>query len=313
MKTFSLLILTCCNLLHLSSTYSSVVHTNYNSKHTSLGICLLVKDEEPNIIEWLDYHQSIGVTGVILVDYNSTIPMISPDVLKRIKSGFVVGYHYYYKSKVRTHQSHQLHLYNLCIRLYKRQFTHLAFIDADEFIVVKNRSATVTQVLEDYKDFGGLVLNWMIFGSNGHLARPPGGVLRNYNQCSTNCHVKSIIHTQRVASVSDVNHYFHYREGHHAVDTNKHKVEGPFNPTFNALDPNNFLKCYDVPETLYEVMYINHYVVKSLEDFEKKLMRGTPNKKSRDMTFFHLQNAQANSTCEYLEPGPMKPTMYSSL
>jgi hypothetical protein len=53
----------------------------------------------------------------------------------------------------------------------------------------------INTFLQLYASYGGLAVNWVIFGSSGHAARPRGGVLVNYHAClpdqqEQNTHVK---------------------------------------------------------------------------------------------------------------------------
>lgn len=57
------------------------------------------------------------------------------------------------------------------------------FIDADEFIILHDEM-WLPGVLEEYTQYGGLVLYWKLFGSSGHVQRPAEGVLRSYTKCS---------------------------------------------------------------------------------------------------------------------------------
>lgn len=46
------------------------------------------------------------------------------------------------------------------------------------------RRGSLKDVLNDYKDYPGLVVSWVIFGPSGREERPEtGGVLRYYTQC----------------------------------------------------------------------------------------------------------------------------------
>ena len=64
------------------------------------------------------------------------------------------------------------------------EFSHIGFIDSDEYIIVANRSLSIIDVLDNYKQYGGLTLNWMLFGNNNHTTRPVGGVRKNYKECA---------------------------------------------------------------------------------------------------------------------------------
>ena len=58
----------------------------------------------------------------------------------------------------------------------------LAFIDADEFLVIADGSPSLPALLKDYEGRGGLAVNWRIFGSSGHEQHQPS-TLRAYTAC----------------------------------------------------------------------------------------------------------------------------------
>jgi hypothetical protein len=43
----------------------------------------------------------------------------------------------------------------------------MAFIDVDEFLVLRDGTSSVPALLRDYEQYGGLVVNWVMFGSSG--------------------------------------------------------------------------------------------------------------------------------------------------
>jgi len=167
----------------------------------------------------------------------------------------------------------------------------MGFLDTDEFIVLKNNSATIIDLVEKYKGYGGLTLNWMFIGSNGHIVRPRGGILRNYNQCVENFHVKSIVNLKYVAGYSRDPHHFLYIDKYFAVDTNYDRVNGPFNPG-NKRDPS---------VNLYDVAYINHYYLKSKEDFINKHVRGSGDGGRKPIGVWDSMSKAFNKTCEFLQ------------
>jgi hypothetical protein len=125
----------------------------------------------------------------------------------------------------------QLYVYSRCLRDFGKYTKFMAFIDADEFIVVADPKKSIPMVVKEYEKYGGLTLNWMFFGSSGHITRPAGGVLENYVQCGKNPHLKSVVATDYTLSASELNpHCFVYKDGYFAVDTNRDRVIGPANP-----------------------------------------------------------------------------------
>jgi hypothetical protein len=71
--------------------------------------------------------------------------------------------------------------------------------------------------MRGYDQYGGLALNWVVFGSSGHKQRPQGGVLVNYRQClpmqqEQNQHVKVIANTAHLMTVGDDPHRVYYND-----------------------------------------------------------------------------------------------------
>jgi hypothetical protein len=268
---------------------TTLASNNSNSDTIKLALCIVWKEETEDIVEWIEYHQSIGVTNVIFMENNST--KSSVDILEKyIRSHFVIHYSYFIHQS--TKYNNQLYAYDFCLKIFGSSFSHIGFIDSDEFIVVKNDTNTIIDVLNKYKDYGGLTLNWMFFGSSGHITRPSGGILKNYNTCVTTFLVKSIVNTKRTVSVSKDPHHFIYQENFYAVDTNYQPQYGPLNPS-NRTAPSN---------SLYETCYINHYVLKSYEDFKNKHSRGSGTGMRKPMNFFNTTDKTMVNVCEFLSP-----------
>lgn len=56
----------------------------------------------------------------------------------------------------------QLYVYSRCIANYASQHRWMAFIDADEFFVIKDGTPDLPVLLREYEDFGGLAVNWQV-------------------------------------------------------------------------------------------------------------------------------------------------------
>lgn len=84
--------------------------------------------------------------------------------------------------------------------------------------------------MQGYDEYGGLAINWLVFGSSGHKQRPQGGVLVNYRQClpfeqEQNQHVKVIANTAHLMTVGDDPHRVYYTDqNYHTVNELGHKV-----------------------------------------------------------------------------------------
>ena len=115
--------------------------------------------------------------------------------------------------------------------------------------------------MREHPNAGGIGVNWCIFGSGGHIAKPKGGVLENYTMRSednfrANYHIKTICDPMKVFYYGHC-HFPTYRRGFHNLDENGNIVEGAF-----------------TDKVSYEKIRINHYFSKSREEFIAKRNRG---------------------------------------
>ena len=141
------------------------------------------------------------------------------------------------------------------------------------------------QLLRDYEDYGALAVNWIQFGSSGHVHRPQGGTLGNFWKCiprhhPQNLHVKTIANTKYVQRAKGNPHIFMYDAGKEAVGENFEVVEGA---TSNSNEISRV--------ALY------HYVTKSRDQYMSKMERGSAMKNHKTIEFFDFVEAEATSDC----------------
>jgi hypothetical protein len=141
----------------------------------------------------------------------------------------------------------------------------MAFIDGDEFIFPKaNQSVAevVGEILSSDSQAAGLAVNWQIFGSNGHVkADYSRGVLERFTRraeknSDKNKGVKTIANPRLVDFIY-LPHCAHYFEGYYAVNEKLGVVNGALNYPVTA-----------------EKIVVNHYNMKSREEFYLKQKRG---------------------------------------
>lgn len=265
----------------------------------TISLCLITKDEEEeDLLEWIEYHESIGVSNVIIVENDSQNSSLSnPSIMKYARNGFIRSYVYYTKD---TPPNNQLWAYRTCLRNWGKEYDYMGFIDTDEFIHLTNYSSNVREFLVPFTQYGGLVLNEMLIGSNGHDHRPNGGILRNYNKCTRMNLVKSIVMPSKVEDVGNTPHAFRYHPGQFAVDIDKNRVDIPWNPkgTSGAGD----LEGNVVPGRLFNRACVYHYAIKSRADFEKKRKRGSGDGMIRPANYFDEVNKLTKYNCSYARP-----------
>ena len=228
------------------------------SMKIDLAVVTIMKNEAPYVKEWIDYHLLVGVHKFYIYDNESE------DNLKEVLQPYIdkgVVEYTFFPGKVQ-----QLPAYNDCLQKHRDDVEWLAVIDADEFIVpVKTKM--IQEVLQDYKEYPGLGVNWVLYDSNGHIKKPKGGVLENYTRCHRNfrkekrSHIKSIVQPTSVIKFTHP-HYAIYKDDDYAVNENYEPINGKGNDKFFTQ------------EASVQKIRINHYWSKSYEETLAKVERG---------------------------------------
>ncbi len=162
------------------------------------AVCAIVKNEGPIIGEWLAYHFALGFDAAVVLDNRSTdgtapvVEAAARDFDVRIRS-------------VRDNgPATQVESYVAACRTFGAEFDWIAFVDADEF-VTPIHDVSVKDLLARLDAHHAICLNWLIFGSAGHLTQPDDLVIEVFRTCAPasfgpNRHVKSIIRPGTVLS-----------------------------------------------------------------------------------------------------------------
>jgi hypothetical protein len=218
-----------------------------------VAICCIVKNEDVYFQEWIDYHIKIGVSHFYIYDNESVNP-VNNVVDHYIKQGLVTV-------EIIKGTEKQMTAYSDCLKKYKNECQWLAFIDVDEFIVAKTLNGNLPEFLTQYERYGGVGINWLIFGSNGHKDKPNGSQIDNFTRRSlktnpVNGHIKSIVQTRYVKKTGPDPHQFKYKYMKYFVNENFERLNGPI-----------------VKHTSNKIQ-INHYFLRSKEEFRIKVSRG---------------------------------------
>ena len=248
------------------------------------AICVSAKDQHDDISEWVEHHERLGAGKIYIYDDSSNPPML--DQLKRFIQSGLVEYHFIGQSNHTSILRPQLYVYDQCITRYRSRHQFIAFIDVDEFLFLRDQSvANMPALLHEYEAEAGLAVNWVQFGSSGHIHRPHGGTLASFWKCiplqhPENLHVKTIANTLYVDQVSGDPHHFLYFEGKTAVNDKFEVVDGP-------------------RSSHHEISRIAlyHYVTKSRDEYRKKIERGSAMKNFKTIEFFDKVESEATEEC----------------
>lgn len=225
---------------------------DYTSPKYYLAVCAIAKNEGPYFKEWIEWHREQGVEKFYIYDNESTD--CTKEVLQPyIESGLV---EYTYFPGYRK----QLAAYDDCLERFRMDARWLAFIDLDEFIVpIKDKS--VPAFLKRFEGFPAVEINWLIYGSGGAKKKTPGTMMERFKCHSLpnhylNRHVKSIVDTRQVFTL--VGCHEAARISGYAADSHGNLIKKHFRER----------------EPQQDVIRINHYAVRSYEEFLEKQNRG---------------------------------------
>jgi hypothetical protein len=224
-------------------------------------ICAMVKDEDPYVDEWIKYHLKLGFDLIQLYDNrrntSTKLASLPQSYSQRVKVLHYVG------------DGVQNRAYTNCHDQYIDQQAWVAFIDIDEFIVLRKHS-TITELLLatviPNKD-GALSLSRIPFGSNGHKHYSSEPVLSRFTarRQEPDIFVKTIAFLPAIRRIEL--HFVRLLSGKHGVDCHGNPIKAAVHNTPSE-----------------DIAAINHYFTKSAEEFKLKKLRGmghTKNKRQR--------------------------------
>jgi hypothetical protein len=263
-------------------------------------LCGIVKNEEPYLLEWIAYHKAVGMDAFVIYDNLSTDK--SYDLLCALDRAGVVKT---YRQHENDGGSPQLKAYNHCIRNHADGTDLLTFIDADEFLAPAagvDLKTHITQVFSDSPDMNAMGINWKVFGSSGEKVKRPGFLIERFQHCDLNPSsvIKTVVKPEAVQEM-----FIHYAE----LKSGRYGDELGRPVTFRDA-PGGVPGSIGVASA--SKVQLNHYMVKSREEFEIKRARGNANytqdhpakyKRFNDEYFqqFDLNHMQDSSAMRHLE------------
>lgn len=201
-----------------------------------ISVCLLTKNENKYLKEWIEYHRGIGIDHFYIYDNNDDLS-ISDEI-----------YEYCDKKNVTvtpwlTYCNHmQIEAYNDCLQKFGQENEWIAFIDTDEFIHCDN----ISNMLEKYQQYDYIRIPWVMYNANGHLKYedvPVRDRFKTTMECPSiykNYAYKSIVRPSKIKHMD---------------------VHSP------SLCYDNYILASDIT--------LDHYYTRSLEEWTEKIFRGS--------------------------------------
>lgn len=228
------------------------------------SICCIAKCENDYLVEWVEYHLNLGFNHIYIYDNNDEDGERIEEVLGTYinTNVFVVN--------CRGLRAYQVKAYTEFYTLYGNDYDWIAYIDVDEFVTFSEKSGikNINDYLDTIHGFDIIHLNWMCYGDNDIVDYTSNSVLERFTKplpfdkhiqydFPENFHVKSIIKGRLNLT---------------GVEIVPHSPSG----NFRICDENGIKRIentYFKPYS-YEVIYIRHYVTKTIYEWFKKVSRG---------------------------------------
>ena len=244
------------------------------------SVCLVIKNDHDLLVEWLEHYQRIGFEHIYLID-NGTRPPHAEYLREYIQSGYIT---YMYVTQYPC----QTESYNHILRHHRHETNWIAFFDSDEFLVLKKHN-NINDFLREYENYAAVSVVWYMFGSNGHFTHQEKTIPSYYKRARHN-DIENGQYYYKTIAMTDRTIYFEFHNGFHcngftAVDETK-------TPTFVC-------KPLQINQINTNIIQLNHYVVRSLEDFQNKSRRRSGDGNVKDMDYFNKTDKMANEEYDW--------------
>lgn len=238
-----------CDEDYIKQAWELEKDATYKHEHS---VCLIIRDENKYLDEWITYHLGIGFDHFYIYDNLSKVPV----------KDFIQGKEYADKVTVIRWKGEvypQRKAYAHFLAEYGKETKWCLFIDTDEFLhITKEGVSTVGELLADYPEVAAIFFTWQQYNANGHEHYEDKPVMERFTQKCGNKEWydgKCIIRPKFVAEqhVHSCSPYY----GFAFVDTHHHR------------------KDYKGRNHQRDVAVIDHFFTRSYEEWLEKIERGS--------------------------------------
>ena len=242
-----------------------------NSQAIKLCILTIIKNEQQYLEEWIKYHLNLGINYIfIFEDINSNSHKEITDKYKNVSLISV-------NQLINTHIQGLYMKYGLQYIKDNYDYNWCFVIDIDEYITLEND--TIQSVMQQFKDYDAVVLQWQNYGANGLVYKPnykDKGIIETYIKKSNISSKDGII--KSVKTVYNLNTY------NKKLFISNHIPSKRTNWCRTNFSTN-------IKEVVYDKIYLRHYFTKSFEEYVWKVyIRGMFSKNYRNFDDFFLVN-----------------------
>ncbi len=238
--------------------------------------------EEKDILEWLDYHRSIGIDHVYLYSNDDSASTIRKAIEPHLSgSSPFVTYRHWHPSR-----GAQAAMYSHFLSSHRLETEWLCFLDIDEFLVIKGYNDLPRFMAPLEARFDAVYFNWVIYGASGRLTRQPSSVLTGLARRNRrmDCHTKNFIRAKfadpkkiwpKISTGARA--FWHFWDDYHLAGLRVCDVLGV--PLLHYTDQwparaNALVNRPGFQDHALATAYVAHFQFKSEADFMRRAARG---------------------------------------
>ena len=255
-------------ILFLLLIYFIVFIFKENLKTKDVALCMIAKNENLYIKEFVEYYKNLGIKKIYLYDNND----INGENFNTILNSYINSKFIKIKN-IRGKSEIQLHALNNCYQKYLNEYSWFLFLDVDEFLYIKNNK-TLPNFLSDTKfvNCNTIFINYNEYGDSDLLKYDNRSIFKRFTQSKYIACGKSLT-----------------RGGIKNAKIDIHK----------PLYINNYCNSEGESEELYkdkifiskiavDSAEIKHFITKSLEEFCQRLTKGWPSIKIFSKSYYQF-------------------------
>lgn len=254
---------------YTSTSFLGVFTVTQNFK---IKLAAIAKDEGLYLPLWVYHHLNFGFDVLDIRVNNNTDNSV--EILEKLKViyGERINFSFADKELAESRQkdvNFQTYIYGKILNeTLKKDFTHLMFLDIDEYWCSANFTSTIKDFLAAGDNFDVCMFQWF-------MEKPDSQ--RQINDFSftpivighKNSHVKSLVNLKATATSVRAHNYI-INEGHYILP-NKTKIDFPSDDQNRALVPNTL---YESHRMQLDEFFVYHKVFRSQEEYLSILLRG---------------------------------------
>lgn len=240
-----------------------------------------MRNEDPYILEWVAWNIFIGFDKVIIFTNHNTDNSVS--TLNRLAKA---GYVEFYELEPPESAKPQMYAFKEALKwAHKNKPDWISCIDVDEYIFLKKNNNITDYINSFPKETDAIAINWKIFGS-GHINKKGHGftierfLMRANDNYRQHYQFKSLFRYK--PTLKRFHHKVFYDEKCiYAYSDGKLLSNNAKNPGFDLSSSDNYIS--------FSSAQINHYTIRSHQEFIEKMSRGNGLDPAKTENTRHIQ------------------------